>query len=52
MNVDLTVGVLRQLDERVARLNISRQGVIKTLLGQALGEERSRRPRPNAARER
>ena len=31
VNVDLTPGMLRQLDERAARLNISRQGVIKTL---------------------
>jgi len=36
VNVDLTVGMLRQLDERAARLNISRQAVIKTLLESAL----------------
>jgi hypothetical protein len=29
----------RELDERAARLNISRQAVIKTLLGRALNEE-------------
>jgi hypothetical protein len=38
VNVDLTPGMLRQLDERAARLNISRQAVIKTLLGRALDE--------------
>jgi hypothetical protein len=36
VNVDLTHGLLRQLDERAARLNISRQAVIKTLLSKAL----------------
>ena len=40
VNVDLTQGMLRELDERAARLNISRQAVIKTLLGRALHEER------------
>jgi ABC-type microcin C transport system duplicated ATPase subunit YejF len=43
VNVDLTEGMLRRLDERAARLNISRQAVIKTLLGRALEEDR---PRP------
>jgi hypothetical protein len=38
VNVDLTQGMLRQLDERAARLNISRQAVIKTLLDRALSE--------------
>ena len=38
VNVDLTHGMLRKLDERAAKLNISRQAVIKTLLSQALGE--------------
>jgi hypothetical protein len=32
-------------DERAARLNISRQAVIKTLLGRALNEEREHRLR-------
>ncbi len=41
VNVDLTPGILRQLDERAARLNISRQAVIKTLLGRALEQERA-----------
>jgi len=39
VNVDLTEGMLRELDARAARLNISRQAVIKTLLGRALSEE-------------
>jgi hypothetical protein len=30
--VDLTQGMLRDLDHRAARLNVSRQAVIKTLL--------------------
>ena len=41
VNIDLTQGMLRKLDARAARLNISRQAVIKTLLGRALNEERS-----------
>jgi hypothetical protein len=44
VNVDLTEGMLRELDERAARLNISRQAVIKTLLGRALAEDRAVRP--------
>jgi hypothetical protein len=43
VNVDLTQGMLREVDERAARLNISRQAVIKTLLRQALDQGRSRR---------
>lgn len=39
VNVDLTEGMLRQLDERAARLNISRQAVIKTLLDRALDQD-------------
>jgi len=42
VNVDLTPGMLRDLDERAARLNISRQAVIKTLLARAISEERVR----------
>ena len=45
VNVDLTEGMLRELDERAARLNISRQAVIKTLLSQALKEDRASRPK-------
>jgi hypothetical protein len=41
VNVDLTQGMLRQLDERAARLNISRQAVIKTLLDRSLEETRN-----------
>ena len=40
INVDLTEGVLRQLDQRAARLNVSRQAIIKTLLSRALSDER------------
>ena len=45
ISIDLTQGMLRALDARAARLNISRQAVIKTLLGRALSEERLMRPR-------
>ena len=45
VNVDLTLGLLRELDERAARLNISRQAVIKTLQGRALNEEREQKAR-------
>ena len=38
VNVDLTQGMLRRLDERAARLNLSRQAVIKTLLARGLRE--------------
>ena len=41
VNVDLTQGMLRELDARAARLNVSRQAVIKTLLGRALSDDRS-----------
>ena len=46
VNLDLTPGMLRQLDERAARLNISQQAVIKTLLGRALAE-RPAKTRPS-----
>src|SRR5437879_9038166 len=46
VNIDLTQGMLRDLDERAARLNISRQAVIKTLLGRALSEEPAGRRGP------
>jgi hypothetical protein len=49
VNIDLTQGMLRELDERAARLNISRQAVIKTLLGRALHEERENKPHPRNA---
>ena len=41
VNVDLTEGMLRELDHRAARLNISRQAAIKTLLARALADERA-----------
>jgi hypothetical protein len=44
VNLDLTQGMLRELDARAARLNISRQAVIKTLLERALHEGRSTGP--------
>ena len=49
VNVDLTEGMLRELDERAARFNISRQAVIKTLLARALSEERMQKRRPKKA---
>jgi Ribbon-helix-helix protein, copG family len=51
VNVDLTQGMLRELDERAARLNVSRQAVIKTLLRNALDHDRPTR-RPGGAGER
>ena len=45
VNVDLTQGMLRELDERAARLNISRQAVIKTLLASAFNEEQGNKSR-------
>lgn len=36
VNIDFSQGMLRELDERAAKLNVSRQAVIKTLLRQAL----------------
>lgn len=45
VNVDLTAGMLRELDVRAAKLNISRQAVIKTLLQQALHESTGRKRR-------
>jgi hypothetical protein len=46
VSVDLTQGMLRDLDERAARLNVSRQAVVKTLLARALSEERGHKARP------
>ncbi len=43
VNVDLTQGMLRELDAQAARLNVSRQAVIKTLLRQALDQGRGSR---------
>lgn len=38
VNVDLTVGMLRELDQAALELNVSRQAVIKTLVRQALDQ--------------
>ena len=46
VNVDLIQGMLRELDQRAAQLNISRQAVIKTLLARALNEDRVTKPGP------
>ena len=44
VNIDLTQGMLRELDERAARLNISRQAAIKTLLASALRDANGNKP--------
>jgi len=41
VTVNLTAGMLRQLDQLAARLNISRQAVISTLLDKALATSRT-----------
>ena len=46
VNVDLTQGMLRELDEKAALLSVSRQAVIKTLLSRALHEERLGKSQP------
>jgi hypothetical protein len=46
VNLDLTQGMLRELDQRAARLNVSRQAVIKTLLARALAEVPPGKTRP------
>ena len=45
VNIDLTEGMPRELDARAARLNISRQAVIKSLLERAMNQERRPRSR-------
>ncbi len=49
VNVDLTAGMLDELDKAAQDLNVSRQAVIKTLVRQALDHhylaQSSRRPR-------
>jgi hypothetical protein len=42
VNVTLTSGMLRELDERAACLAVSRQAVIKTLLRQVLDQGRGK----------
>ena len=48
VNVDLTAGMLEELDTAAQDLNVSRQAVIKTLIRQALDQhylaQRARRP--------
>jgi Ribbon-helix-helix protein, copG family len=44
VNVDLTQGMITELDARAARLNVSRQAVIKTLLRQALDQVNATSP--------
>jgi metal-responsive CopG/Arc/MetJ family transcriptional regulator len=39
VNVDLTAGMLGELDQAASELNVSRQAVIKTLLRQALDQQ-------------
>ncbi len=39
VNIDLTQGMLRDLDARAARLNISRQAIIKTVLQRAMDQD-------------
>jgi hypothetical protein len=51
VNVDLTTGMLEELDRAAKELNISRQAVIKTLIRQALDQQyRARENRPTARR--
>jgi hypothetical protein len=42
VNVDFTPGMLREIDEQAAQLNLSRQAVIKTILKQALEKRKKR----------
>jgi hypothetical protein len=48
VNVDVTAGMLEELDRAALELNVSRQAVIKTLVRQALDQhylaQRARRP--------
>jgi hypothetical protein len=39
VNVDLTAGMLKELDQAALELNVSRQAVIKTLVRQALDQQ-------------
>ena len=52
VNVDVTAGMLEELDRAAQDLNVSRQAVIKTLVRQALDQhylaQRARRPRSNS----
>jgi hypothetical protein len=48
VNVDVTAGMLEELDRAAQELNVSRQAIIKTLVRQALDQhylaQRARRP--------
>jgi hypothetical protein len=48
VNVDITAGMLKELDQAAVDLNVSRQAVIKTMVRQALDQrylaQRARRP--------
>jgi hypothetical protein len=48
VNVDVTAGMLKELDKAAQDLNVSRQAVIKTLIRQALDQhylaQQARRP--------
>ena len=50
VNVDVTAGMLEELDRAAQDLNVSRQAAIKTLVRQALDQhylaQRARRPQP------
>jgi len=52
VNVDLTAGMLEELDQAAQDLNVSRQAVIKTLVRQALDHhylaQRAREPQPRS----
>lgn len=48
VNFDLPQEMLRDLDERAAELNLSRQAVIKTLLVRELDEDRENKRRPKS----
>jgi len=51
VNVDLTSGMLQELDRAAKELNISRQAVIKTLMRQALDQQYAMRsPRASGRR--
>jgi len=53
VNVDVTAGMLKELDKAAQDLNVSRQAVIKTLIRQALNQhylaQQARRPQHTAS---
>jgi hypothetical protein len=53
VNVDVTAGMLKELDKAAQDLNVSRQAVIKTLIRQALDQhylaQQARRPPSTAS---